>query len=77
MITIAQARTADDFHHARESQASGRECYRVRRNGQTQTWATRPGEFRIPVKWGLRGYGQITDGTAADWHVAATCPRCT
>lgn len=34
--------------------------WRVRRNGQTKTWKTRPGEFRIPVKAGLRACGYIT-----------------
>lgn len=34
--------------------------WRVRRNGRTQTWKTRPGEFRIPVVAGLRAYGEIT-----------------
>src|SRR5688572_7921466 len=27
-----------------------RTWYRARRNGKTQTWKTRPGHFRIPVK---------------------------
>jgi hypothetical protein len=34
--------------------------WRVRRNGRTQTWKTRPGEFRIPVVAGLNVYGEIT-----------------
>lgn len=34
---------------------------RWRRNGRTKTWKTRPGEFRIPVKHGLRSYGYITE----------------
>ena len=33
--------------------------WRVRRNGKTKTWKTRPGEFRIPVKAGLRSYGYL------------------
>lgn len=37
-----------------------RSYWRVRRNGRTQTWKTRPGEFRIPVVAGLRAYGAIT-----------------
>lgn len=28
--------------------------WRLRRNGQTQLWKTRPAEFSIPVKAGLR-----------------------
>ena len=31
-----------------------------RRNGKTQVWKTRPEDFRIPVKWGLYTYDQIT-----------------
>ena len=42
------------------SMRSGR-FWRARRNGQTKTWKTRPGEWRIPVKAGLRSCGAI-------WH---------
>jgi hypothetical protein len=37
--------------------------WRLRRNGKTQLWKTRPDEFRIPVKAGLRSTGQITDAS--------------
>ena len=37
-----------------------RRPWMVRRNGMTQLWKTRPGEFRIPVKIGFRSYGQLT-----------------
>ena len=33
--------------------------WRIRRNGRTQTWKTRRGEFRIPVKFGLKLCGNI------------------
>lgn len=33
--------------------------WRVRRNGKTKIWRTRPGHFEIPVKAGLRSYGYI------------------
>jgi hypothetical protein len=39
-----------------------------RRNGATQTWKTRPAEFRVPVKYGLRSYGNLTDYDAGRWH---------
>jgi hypothetical protein len=35
--------------------------WRVRRNGKTQTWKTRPSEFSIPVKAGLREHARITE----------------
>lgn len=34
--------------------------WQARRNGRTQTWKTRPSEFRIPLKAGLRATGEIT-----------------
>jgi hypothetical protein len=34
--------------------------WRLRRNGATRTWRTRPSDFRIPTKAGLRAYGEIT-----------------
>lgn len=37
--------------------------WHLRRNGATQTWLRRPGEFRIPVKAGLRSYGELTHAT--------------
>lgn len=51
-----------------------------RRNGSTQTWKTRPAEFRVPVKYGLRSYGSLTERDAdpvyGRWHVgtAEECP---
>jgi hypothetical protein len=34
--------------------------WKVRRNGKTQTWKREPNRFRIPIKYGLKGYGEIT-----------------
>lgn len=44
----------------------GLEWLKVRRNGRTQTWKTRPGEFRVPVVHGLRTYGDINHIGARD-----------
>lgn len=62
------------------------ECRTWRRNGKTQTWKTRPGEFRIPTKYGLYSYGEITHHDAACYHVpgrdcqpvrrSVTCEHC-
>lgn len=46
----------------------------VRANGKCQVWKTRPNEFRLPVKYGLYEYGEITHENASDWHVASECP---
>ena len=34
--------------------------WKVRRNGKTQTWKRKPGEFRIPIKAGMALYDAIT-----------------
>lgn len=51
------------------------ECERYRPNGRVQTWKTRPGHFRLPVKYGLRGpYGAITHENGHEFHRANDCP---
>lgn len=69
MITKEQALTAQRFH-AREGQS----CILWRRNGRTQTWVTRPAEFRVPVKHGLYRYGQLTELEAQHFHTEDDCP---
>ena len=70
MITREQALTVDTFH---ENHETGGKIYRWRRNGQTQTWKRSPERFRIPVKYGLYQYGQITDLNAGGFHASAEC----
>tara|TARA_Y100000310_G_scaffold284279_1_gene306959 strand:+ start:301 stop:567 length:267 start_codon:yes stop_codon:yes gene_type:complete len=45
-----------------------------RRNGALKTWKTRPTEFSLPVKAGLREYGYITDRNDARFHTPDDCP---
>ncbi|MDE2102240.1 MAG: hypothetical protein KGL39_33650 [Patescibacteria group bacterium] len=61
------AENAREWHHKTKKNADGTPM-RVRRNGKTQTWKTRPGEFRIPVKYGLYEYGEINHNTSKDWN---------
>lgn len=49
---------------------------KVRRNGATQTWKTRPDHFRIPCKYGLYEYLNITQDNAADFYISDECPVC-
>ncbi len=43
--------------------------WKLRRNGQTKLWKTRPGEYRIPVKAGLTSCGYITHDNANDTNL--------
>ena len=61
MISKLDALTADMFHDS--------VCRQWRRNGQTQTWKRSPERFRVPVKFGLYRYAQITDSITDSVHL--------
>lgn len=46
----------------------------ARVNGKCQTWVTRPGDFRLPVKHGLYESGEVTQANAAHFHRPEDCP---
>lgn len=69
--------TTDEIMNAREFHLDGcvhpkGYCYTFRRNGATKTWKTRPGQYRIPYKYGMYEYGYIHHGIPA--HTAENCP---
>lgn len=70
MLTKEQALTAGVFHMLYRGK-----CVVWRRNGAAQTWKTRPTEFRIPVRYGMYRYQQITQENAAHFHVESECPN--
>lgn len=70
MITYEQAialRSGQTLYHVTEKNADGKTAMRVRVTGKVHTWKTRPGEFKVPVKHGLRTSGYITPANAANW----------
>ncbi len=80
MITKEQALTANEFHHGACTRTEGprggvtERVERWRRNGSTQTWKTRPLEFRVPIKCGMRGYASLDETNAHRFHAAHDCP---
>lgn len=78
-ISQEQADTASVFHDPLARPCDSKQGpIRWRRNGATQRWksAIRRNDFRIPVKHGLRSYGQIESNTvnAEQMHTGADCP---
>ena len=57
------------FYHAWARNSDG-SAVRVRVNGQCKVWKTRPEEFRLPVKYGLRDCLYITQANASEWLVS-------
>ena len=45
---------------------AGGAWWQCRRNGKTQRWVKEPDRFRIPIKFGFRGYGAITHADPTD-----------
>jgi hypothetical protein len=70
-VTYRKAMENDVFWHRTVTYAGRSKKpggpYAARRNGATKTWKTRPGEFRVPIKIGFKGYGYIDQNNADQW----------
>lgn len=90
MVTLEQALSAGShfgtvtLHYGECSRTIGprggvtESIERWRVNGSAKTWVTRPGEFRLPIKYGM-GYGRGQHGyvdhtNARHFHLASECP---
>ncbi len=69
LVNHSNAITARNFEHIAMKNKDGSPL-RARRNGKTQTWKTRPNDFRIPIKHGLYDYGNITQDNANEWVIS-------
>lgn len=69
-MTLPQIEEALAAGRVEARMSSGR-WWKLRRNGRTQTWKTRPGVWRIPVKAGFKSCGELTHDTwnSADFRV--------
>lgn len=57
------------LHHLTATNADGTPL-RARINGRCKTWKTRPDEFRLPMKYGLKQCFYITEDNANEWELA-------
>jgi len=55
------------FQHVTLKNADGTPL-RCRVNGKCKTWKTRPNDFRLPVKYGLKECFYITPENAREWN---------
>lgn len=69
MVTKEMAMTCTEFFHDYITNRDGAPV-RCRANGKCKTWKTRPKEFRLPVKYGLRTCFYITHRNAHEWNVS-------
>jgi len=69
-VTKEIALTANEFFSTTlTNKDKNKTPLKVRRNGKTQVWKTRPNDFKIPVKYGLHEYGYINQYNCYEWQV--------
>lgn len=56
------------FYHVHFKNSDGT-AVRCRANGVCKTWKTRPNDYRLPVKYGLRDCFYITPANCVDWEI--------
>lgn len=73
MITkeIAVSLKQGQILHSKSVKNADKTPMRVRVNGVCKTWKTRPTDFKLPVKYGLKTCGYITPINAEEWEVAS------
>lgn len=57
------------LHHVKERNADGSPL-RARVMGMCKHWKTRPDDFELPVKYGLKNSFRVTHLNAHEWYVA-------
>lgn len=67
--------SANEWHFVVVGGPNNGKCLRFRRNGETKTWKQDANRFRIPIKYGLRTYGAITEENEHNFHNIADCPN--
>jgi hypothetical protein len=63
-VTLQDIESALDGGRLWVAMANGN-WWKARRNGATKLWKTRPADFQIPIKAGLRATGRISETDAA------------
>ena len=66
MLTRTDVMNQSTFYHVTLRNADGT-AVRCRANGQLKTWKTRPSEWRLPVKHGLRDCFYLGPSNAHEW----------
>lgn len=71
MITLEQAKSLcyGDILHEDKT------CRRWKVNGMPKTWKTRPGQVKIPVKFGLYNFDYVTENELDRMHLEQECPE--
>jgi hypothetical protein len=50
-------------------------CHNWRVNGKVKTWKRDESRFKVPIKFGLRGYAYLTENNAHMFHFEGDCDK--
>ena len=64
---VEELRSGTILRHITARNADGTPL-RGRVNGKVILWKTRPLEFRVPMKYGLKTYFYVTEDNAKEWY---------
>ena len=70
LVNLDNSATAERFEHITLKNAD-KTPVRAKRNGKTKYWKTRPNEFKIPVKHGIRECFYLTQDNCNEWNVVS------
>ena len=79
-VTKQQAMTERHFHAGTCTRVIGprgavtERSENWRANGRCKTWVTRPDDFRLPIKYGLKNCAYLMPSNAHMLHAEADCP---
>jgi len=65
-------RVGTTLHHNTAKNVDGT-CVRWKINGQIKLWKTRPADFSVPIKHGLRDFGYLTQDNCHLLHTIEQC----
>lgn len=68
-LTLHDIVNMHEFWHRIERNADGTPV-RCRSNGKPRFWKTRPNDFQLPVKYGLKNCFYLTPANIGDWCLA-------
>jgi hypothetical protein len=71
-LIAVTARHREEFYHVSAKNADGSPV-RCRVNGKCRTWSTRPNDWQLPVKHGLKLCFYIGPDNAHEWREEESC----
>lgn len=74
MITKSEAMQVNSTIYVIGLYNSDGTAVRYKINGKCKTWKTRPSEFKVPIKYGLKGYDYLTDENAHLFSLTEPAP---